>query len=198
MKCLGNSELDFSILTPPLCSHVGFPVIKWSIEFPQLLNPLQETYLVKVMELQGAANFSLPGSVWLFCESDHGIRESESWKGPLRLSCPSPSSSRWGAGMASQDHTACGWRARAGIHGSVLSRVPPSTPGCPSLFRNSGKLSRRVFPPGGWLCLQADDLVRATQALRPMNESLSTEKFVVLSAGRPIGYSGERGGDGEG
>lgn len=68
----------------------------------------------------GSCKFrSLPGSAWLFCESDHGIRESESWKGPLRSSCPSPSISRWGAGMASQDHTARGWRVRAGIRGSV-------------------------------------------------------------------------------
>ena len=56
-KCLRNSDLVSSLQSHHLCSHGGFPVIKWSIEFPRLPNPLQETHSVKVMELQGAANF---------------------------------------------------------------------------------------------------------------------------------------------
>lgn len=191
----------FSTITPPRCLLAGSPVIKWSTEFPQLPNPLQETYSVKVMELQGAANFRVclaprGSSVSQIMESGNLSAGRVLWDCPVQAPHFPDDERAW---PAKTTLPVGGERGLGFVARSWVGRPPPLRVGCPSLFRNSGKLSWSSFPSlGGRLCVQANDLVRTTQALGPMNASLSTEKFVVSSAGRPVGSSGEWGGDGEG
>ena len=57
MKYLGKSDL-LCLYNDAISLYTHrWPDNKRGVQFPQFLSLLQEAYLVKVMELQGAANF---------------------------------------------------------------------------------------------------------------------------------------------
>lgn len=137
MKCLGKSELliclyshHLSLFTHSFPCHQMVRRISTTSESPPR-SSLSQGY-----GTPGSCKFrSRPGSARLLCESDHGIQESESWKGPLRWACIFQMSSGHGRPRPHclPGHSQ-GWDGWLGA-----GWVPSSPAGCQSVCRNSGK-----------------------------------------------------------